>query len=63
MADLSEQFRFRLGYAVDPAILQHLSREDLVAIQVRHIDTQIKDLQAQIENLQFVKTAVQKSAK
>lgn len=62
MADLSELFRFRLGYAVDPAIAQHISKEDLVAIRVREIDAHIKDLQTAIEDLQFVKSTLQKSA-
>ncbi len=60
MADFSELFRFRLGYAVDPAIAQHIPKEDLLAIRVREIDAQIKELQGVVENLQFVKTTIQK---
>lgn len=60
MTDLSELFRFRLGYAVDPAIAQHISKEDLIAIRVREIDAQIKGLQSLTEDLNFVKTTLQK---
>jgi hypothetical protein len=60
MAELSDLFRFRLGYAVDPAIAQLIPKEDLLAIRAREIDATIKEMQGVIENLQFVKTTIQK---
>jgi hypothetical protein len=61
MADFSELVRFRLGYAVDPAITQFLAKEDLIRIRVREIDSVIHDYQSAIENLQFTKAALEKT--
>jgi hypothetical protein len=61
MGDFSELVRFRLGYAVDPAIAQLLAKEDLIRIRVREIDSVIHEYQGAIENLQFTKAALEKT--
>jgi hypothetical protein len=61
MADFSELVRFRLGYAVDPAIAQLLNKEDLIRIRIREIDSVINEYKGAIENLTFTKTALEKT--
>lgn len=61
MADFSELLKFRLGYAVDPAISQLINRDDLIRIRVREIDAVINEYKGAIENLQFTKSALEKA--
>jgi len=60
-SDFSELVRFRLGYAVDPAIAQLLNKEDLIRIRIREIDSVIHQYKGAIDNLEFTKAALEKS--
>ena len=61
MADFSDLVRFRIGYAVDPAIGQLIPKEDLIRIRIREIDSVILEYKGAIDNLQFTKSALEKS--
>lgn len=53
----------QLGYAADPAIEMLLPKDLLAQIKIRKIDIAVRELQANIELLNFQKEALMKEYK